>query len=123
MYEVMIREGFSGAHRLRDYGGKCEELHGHNWKVEVFVRAEDLDERGLALDFRTLRDHTRDVLSRLDHRFLNDLEPFHKKNPSSENIARFIFEELSPKLQGSGARLFRVNVWESDTSCASYVGD
>lgn len=123
MYEVMIREGFSGAHRLRNYGGKCEELHGHNWKVEVFVMVEDLDKTGLALDFRVLRDYTREVLSRLDHRFLNDLEPFRNYNPSSENIARFIFEELSSKLEGSRVRLSRVNVWESDNSCASYVGD
>lgn len=123
MYEIMIQESFSAAHRLRNYGGRCEELHGHNWRVDVVVGAKELDSSGLAMDFKELRQHTREILSRLDHAFLNELEPFEALNPSSENIARFIFQGLESKLAGRGISIVRVNVWESDHSCASYLGD
>lgn len=123
MYEVTIRETFSAAHSLRNYGGRCEELHGHNFKVDVTVEASELDEVGLALDFRTLKEETRKVISLLDHAFLNDLDPFREKNPSSENIAKFIYEGLSRRLQVQGIRVKRVRVWESDSACASYLGE
>ena len=123
MYEVMIQDSFSSAHRLLDYGGKCEELHGHNWHVDVVVRAERLDNVGLAIDFRLLKEHTRGVLSTLDHVLLNDLPAFQAVNPSSENIARYIFEQLSQALEALPVMVARVNVWESDHACASYVGD
>lgn len=122
MYEVMIQESFSAAHRLRDYGGRCEELHGHNWKVEVVVRALELDRTGLALDFSVLRKHTKDAISSLDHCFLNDLPAFKEMNPSSENIARFLYHAIEKRIKGCGVQLARVNVWESDHSRASYVG-
>ncbi len=123
MYEIMIQEDFSAAHRLRQYGGKCEELHGHNWHVDVVVRAETLDRTGLALDFRTLKGHAREVLARLDHAFLNDLPEFQEVNPSSEQIARYLFEQISGRLCGTPVRVVRVNVWESDHACASYLGE
>jgi len=123
MYEIMIQESFSAAHRLRNYGGRCEELHGHNWRVDVVVGAKQLDSTGLAMDFKELRQHTREILSSLDHAFLNELDPFQEMNPSSENIARFIFQGLEAKMAGRGVSVVRVNVWESDHSCASYLGD
>jgi 6-pyruvoyltetrahydropterin/6-carboxytetrahydropterin synthase len=123
MYEIMIQESFSAAHRLRNYGGRCEELHGHNWRVDVVVGTKQLDSTGLAMDFKELRQHTREILSSLDHAFLNELDPFQEMNPSSENIARFIFQGLEAKMAGRGISVLRVNVWESDHSCASYLGD
>lgn len=123
MYEITIQESFSAAHRLRNYGGQCEELHGHNWRVDVVVRAGQLDHRGLAMDFKELKQYTREILCGLDHAFLNELKPFQELNPSSENIARFIFQGLEGKMEGRGISVVRVNVWESDHSCASYLGD
>jgi 6-pyruvoyltetrahydropterin/6-carboxytetrahydropterin synthase len=123
MYEILIQETFSAAHRLREYGGKCEELHGHNWRVDVVVRTGKLDATGLAMDFRALKEHTCDVLSALDHTFLNDTPPFREMNPSSENIARYIFEELSRTLSDAPVRVVRVSVWESDHACASFLGE
>lgn len=123
MYEIMIQESFSAAHRLRNYGGQCEELHGHNWRVDVVVGAKELDSSGLAIDFKELKQHTREILSKLDHAFLNELEPFEELNPSSENIARLIFNGLESKLTGREISVVRVNVWESDHCCASYLGD
>jgi 6-pyruvoyltetrahydropterin/6-carboxytetrahydropterin synthase len=123
VYEILIQDTFSSAHRLREYGGKCEELHGHNWRVDVVVRADRLDDIGLAIDFRILKDHTRRILGALDHAFLNELTPFRDVNPSSENIARYIFDRLSQALAEAPVRVARVNVWESDHSCASYLGD
>lgn len=123
MYEILIQETFSAAHRLREYGGKCEELHGHNWRVDVVVCAEQLDQTGLAIDFRVLREHTRKVLATMDHTYLNDAPPFRDINPSSENIARFIFEQLSRTLSDAPVRVARVAVWESDHACASYLGE
>lgn len=123
MYEIMIQESFSAAHLLRNYKGRCEELHGHNWRVDVVVGTRELDPSGLAIDFKELKQHTKEILSSLDHTFLNELEPFKKLNPSSENIARFIFQGLQSKMAGRGIYVVRVNVWESDHSCASYLGE
>jgi 6-pyruvoyltetrahydropterin/6-carboxytetrahydropterin synthase len=123
VYEILVQESFSAAHRLREYGGKCEELHGHNWRVEVIVGSGQLDAAGLALDFRILKDHTRRILSQLDHAFLNDLPQFAQDNPSSENIARHIFERMTAALAETPVCVIRVSVWESDHACASYLGE
>lgn len=123
MYEITIQDTFSAAHQLREYGGKCEELHGHNWRVDVVVKAEQLDATGLAIDFRILKEHTRMVLETLDHAFLNKLPQFRDVNPSSENIARYIFQQLDQSLAPFPVVAARVNVWESDRTCASYIGE
>lgn len=122
MYEIMIQETFSAAHRLRNYGGRCEELHGHNWRVDVVIRTGRLNETGLAMDFGVLRQHTREILATLDHAFLNELPPFQEVNPSSENIARFVYKALGERLTGRAVELVRVTVWESDHACASFLG-
>jgi 6-pyruvoyltetrahydropterin/6-carboxytetrahydropterin synthase len=123
MYELKIITQFAAAHRLENFYGKCEALHGHNWKVEVFIVGEQLDAAGLLLDFGVLKAGTKALLEEIDHKYLNELEPFREQNPSSENLARYLFECLGSALNRDGVRVSRVNVWESDTSCASYYPD
>jgi len=123
MYELKIITQFAAAHRLENFYGKCEGLHGHNWKVEVFLAGEQLDEAGLLMDFGVIKARTNALLEEVDHKYLNELEAFREQNPSSENLARFLFERLSGDLNRDGVRVCRVNVWESDTSCASYFWD
>ncbi|RMG03798.1 MAG: 6-carboxytetrahydropterin synthase QueD [Nitrospirae bacterium] len=123
MYELMIEDTFSAAHQLRGYRGKCEELHGHNWKVQIHVSAESLNEIDIAVDFHDLKRWTKEILSQLDHGFLNDIFPFTEINPSSENIARWIFESLKKKIDSEDVRLTAVTVWESDSASATYYED
>jgi 6-pyruvoyltetrahydropterin/6-carboxytetrahydropterin synthase len=123
MYELKIITQFAAAHRLENFYGKCEALHGHNWKVEVFLTGNRLDDAGLLMDFGVVKAKTREVLEEIDHKYLNELAAFKDQNPSSENLARFLFERLSAVLNRDGVQVRRVNVWESDTSCAAYYQD
>jgi 6-pyruvoyltetrahydropterin/6-carboxytetrahydropterin synthase len=120
MYKIKTVVSFSAAHYLREYKGKCESLHGHNWRVVVVVEAGDLDVLGMVMDFSDLKKATHAVLETLDHKNLNDVEYFKKVNPSSENIARYIYLQLKTQLQQYNCRLHEVGVWETDTSCAVY---
>lgn len=120
MYEVMIRTGFSAAHSLREYGGKCEDLHGHNFRVDVYARGKKLDNTGLTIDFRILKEKTQTVLNQLDHKYLNEHPYFAEANPSSENIAAYIFENLKDRLNKDNVIISKVTVWESESSCVSY---
>ncbi|MDI6852845.1 MAG: 6-carboxytetrahydropterin synthase QueD [Deltaproteobacteria bacterium] len=120
MYELKITTQFAAAHRLDNFYGKCEALHGHNWKVEVYLLGEQLDEAGLLKDFGVIKARTNDILQEVDHKFLNELPAFKDQNPSSENLARYLFERLSAALNDGGIRVSKVSIWESDTSCASY---
>ncbi|MBU1862703.1 MAG: 6-carboxytetrahydropterin synthase QueD [Candidatus Omnitrophica bacterium] len=121
MYEVKVLSEFSASHHLRDYGGKCERRHGHNWKVEIICEADTLDNIGLVVDFKWLKEKVKVIVEELDHVELNDLDYFKKFNPSSENIAYYIFMQLSkaPEITQK-VRLRRVNIWENDSSRASY---
>jgi len=119
VYNIKVEENFSSAHNLRGYKGKCEELHGHNWKVEVAVSKEKLDKAGMVLDFKYLKMKLNKVLEKLDHKYLNNLSYFKKVNPTSENIAKYIYD----RLKAQGSRLESVTVWESDNSCATYDGE
>ncbi len=123
MYELKVEDAFAAAHNLRGYEGQCEALHGHNWKVEVVVRADRLDDVGLAVDFKELKEATQAVLDELDHVYLNDLPAFKDENPSSELIARYIFEEIARRVEREGLWVHRVTAWESDKACASYLRD
>ena len=118
MYSIKIEEDFSSAHNLRGYKGKCEDLHGHNWKVEVVVCREKLDNLGIVLDFKYLKSELKKILEKLDHKHLNNISYFKKVNPTSENIARYIYDQL--KLKISDVDL--VTVWESESSSATYDG-
>ena len=120
VYEIKILTQFSAAHRLENFYGKCEALHGHNWKVEVCLMGDRLDEAGLLQDFGVVKARTREVMEELDHKYLNELPAFSRQNPSSENLARHLYERLGAVLNRAGVRVSRVSVWESDTSCASY---
>lgn len=120
MYEVSIRTSFSSSHQLIGYDGTCENLHGHNWLAEVFVRTNELDNIGLGIDYKILMQHTEDILGQLDHQNINDVAPFDKMNPSSENIARWLFKELSDKINSDKIKVFRVNIKETENFSASY---
>jgi len=122
MYELMIEGSFSAAHQIRGYGGNCERLHGHNWKVHVHVVAERLNEIGLAIDFHQLKKYLAECIAPLDHAFLNDVFPFTEINPSSENMAKWIFDQMDRKLP-EDVHLSGVTVWESDTASATYYED
>lgn len=116
MYSVKIEEVFSSAHNLKEYKGKCEALHGHNWRVEVVVEAEKLDKAGMVLDFHSLKKKLNAVLEKLDHKYLNRIPYFKRVNPTSENIARYIYGQLKAQKLG----VYSVTVWESDKASATY---
>ncbi len=120
MFEASVRASFSGAHRLKGYRGKCENIHGHNWEVEVCVGADKLDRQGISIDFKLLRRRLSDVLDALDHCDLNKIAFFKKNNPSAENIAKYIYMNLKKSVNSKGISLRRVNVWETKDSCAVY---
>jgi len=121
-YELTVLSHFSGAHRLRYLHGKCEGLHGHNWKVEATFGANRLNKEGIVIDFKILKDNLEKVLKTLDHTFLNDLPYFSDREPSSENIAKYIFDRLKEELKKNPGALKKVTAWESETSHATYFG-
>ena len=121
MYELKVISQFAAAHQLRGFEGRCEKLHGHNWKIEAYVTAEELGKDGLVIDFRLIREAVDKVLDELDHKFLNELKPFETLNPSSEIIARHIFETLSRELNSECVKVSKVTAWESDSASASYM--
>ena len=123
MYEVMVEGSFSAAHNLRGYRKKCEKLHGHNWKVKVGIRGGKLDRCGMLIDFRDVKDHLEKIIQKLDHKYLNEISHFKVTNPTSENIARFIYNDLKSHLRGSQYRVSKVTVWESDATSATYFQD
>lgn len=119
-YDLRVVTEFAAAHTLRGYPGSCNRLHGHNWKVEVEIRAHALDEIGMAIDFRTIRQAARAITEELDHRYLNELEPFTAVNPTAENIAAHYYRELQARLGQPGAWVRAVTVWENDRACVRY---
>lgn len=121
MYRISVRQHFDAAHNLRDYKGKCERLHGHRFEVVVTLEARELNEIGIAYDFTELKKDLSKVLGRFDHACLNEIEPFDRINPSSENIAATIYRELAPGLKGQPVSIASVEVWESPESWASYI--
>ena len=122
MYKLKIITSFAAAHNLTHYQGECENLHGHNWKVEVTVSAKELDKAGLGIDFKILKSETNALLKTLDHKYLNELGPFLDASPSSENISRYIFHTLGERLNSENVTVEMITVWESDVACASYCG-
>jgi 6-pyruvoyltetrahydropterin/6-carboxytetrahydropterin synthase len=124
MFEVSVDETFAAAHNLRNYHGKCEDLHGHNYKVRVVLAGEELDDTGLLYDFVHLKRVIQDVIGSLDHKYLNELPPFDKLNPSAENIAKYIYDRSASQLlkTPNAAGIASVTVWETETSAATYRG-
>ena len=124
MFELKILTHFSAAHQLKMVGEKCENLHGHNWNVEVCITGNELDRAGVLMDFGVLKKHVAKIMATLDHQFLNDLDIFNDESPpSSENIAIYITERLQEKITRPEVRVSRVSAWESANSCATYTID
>ena len=121
MFELKIVTDFAAAHQLEMVTDKCENLHGHNWKVEVYVTGEQLNEAGVLIDFGVIKKHLAEIRKTLDHKFLNELDFFQNGNPSSENIAVYIANALQEKINPTGVRVSRVAAWESDDACATYI--
>lgn len=120
MYELMVETQFSAAHQLRGYKGKCENLHGHNWRIQVVITAEKLNDIGLAMDFHELKKITNELISTLDHSVLNEMFPFTEINPSSENIAKWVYDSIKKKLNNNNIAVASVTVWEAETASATY---
>ena len=120
MYEVTIKKSFAAAHILKEIGGKCEDLHGHNFLVEVTVAGEALNNEELLIDFRDLKRWTNEILDGLDHKYLNEIEAFQGINPSSERVAKYIHDRLAPQVQAANLQVTCVTVWESDNARVAY---
>ncbi len=124
MFEVSVEETFAAGHALRGYKGKCENLHGHNYRIRITITGDELDSTGLLVDFADVKRVLRAVIEKLDHQYLNDVEPFTTLNPSAENMARYFYEEVGHGLNGSlgerNVRVGEVKVWETDTATATY---
>lgn len=122
-YSLRVEIRFSSAHSLRGYPGDCRRLHGHNWKLEVEVTARALDELGIALDFKAIKAAARALADRLDHRYLNEIEPFDRINPTAENLASWFYRGLAERFNRESARVSAVTLWETDSSCVRYTED
>jgi 6-pyruvoyltetrahydropterin/6-carboxytetrahydropterin synthase len=124
MYEVTVEHSFAAGHYLRNYRGKCENPHGHNYKVRVTLRGAELDKAGLLLDFKDLKEVMKAVIDRLDHQMLNEIEPFKELNPSAENLARYFYEQTNRRLKGltnGRVNVKDVTIWETDATTALYT--
>jgi 6-pyruvoyltetrahydropterin/6-carboxytetrahydropterin synthase len=122
MFELKVITNFAAAHQLKMVAEKCENLHGHNWKIEICVGGETLNDAGVLMDFGEIKEHVSEIVARLDHKFLNELDYFNDENPpSSENIALYIAKALQAKIKDSQIKVARVTAWESENACATYI--
>ena len=121
MYSIKVQSHFSAAHNLRGYKGKCEKLHGHNWKAEVEIHSRQLNDISMVCDFKEIKKKLEKVLQKLDHTYLNKLPYFKKNNPTSEKIAEFIYHNLKKLIKGKNLTLQKISVWETETSCAIFA--
>ncbi len=121
VYTLKVLTDFGSAHSLRDYPGDCARLHGHNWKVEVEVVARSLNELGIAIDFKTVKQVARDICGELDHRYLNEIPPFDNINPTAENIAAYLYGRIGEKINSEHAQIDAITLWETDNACVRYT--
>jgi len=119
-YTLKVVSDFAAAHALRGYTGECGRLHGHNWKVEVEVVATALDQMGMGIDFKAIKLATKEALARLDHYHLNEIEPFDTVNPTAENIAAYLYQQLSSSLNGQHTQVGAITLWETERACVRY---
>lgn len=122
-YTLKVVSDFASAHTLRDYLGACSRMHGHNWKVEAEVETSALDDVGMGIDFKTIRQQVRELTDKLDHRYLNEVEPFDQVNPTAENIAAFLFQGLAKALNNERIRVKALTLWETERACVRYEED
>ena len=122
MFEIAVEQGFASAHALRNYKGRCENVHGHNWKVRVVIEGETLDQTGMLVDFLDVKSLMGEILDRIDHQFLNEIPPFDVVNPSAENIAEYFYQQMEGKLEGTPVpvRIREVKIWETEIQSATY---
>jgi 6-pyruvoyltetrahydropterin/6-carboxytetrahydropterin synthase len=120
-YTLKVLADFAAAHTLRDYPGACSRMHGHNWKVEAEVVATQLNDIGMAIDFKTIKNEVRAIANILDHYYLNELEPFTEINPTAENIARYFFQELASRLNTEHITVSALTLWETERACVRYT--
>jgi len=121
MFKLKVTTHFAAAHQLKMVADKCENMHGHNWKIEVTISGHHLNDAGVLMDFGDLKRHVSGIMDTLDHKFLNELDVFNDGNPSSENIAMYIAESLQHRIDDDGIRVDRVTAWESEDACATYI--
>ena len=121
IYTLKVLADFASAHTLRDYPGACSRMHGHNWKIEAEVQATQLNELGMAIDFKEIKREVRAIADELDHRYLNDLAPFQDINPTAENIARYFFQRLAQRLNNERVHVSALAIWETDRACVRYT--
>ena len=117
VYTLKILTDFAAAHTLRNYPGACSRMHGHNWKVEVEVQSNELDSSGMVIDFKKIKNHTRQVTDELDHQYLNDLAPFDTINPTAENIAAYLFKRIAESINTDTVAVYSITIWETDRAC------
>ena len=120
-YELKVVTEFASAHTLRDYPGACSRMHGHNWKVELEAVATELDEIGMGIDFKAMKKAANEVADELDHRYLNDLEPFKNVNPTAENIAAYMFRRIAERLNSDTIKVTALTLWETERACVRYT--
>ena len=120
-YTLKILTDFASAHTLRNYPGACSRMHGHNWKVELEIEATQLNDIGIAIDFKQMKKATNEVCDRLDHQYLNDIEPFHKINPTAENIAAYLYSEIGKLINDDTVKVSMVTLWETERACVRYT--
>lgn len=122
MFEVAVEQGFASAHALRNYKGRCENIHGHNWKVQVVIQGERLDDTGLLVDFIDVKNLMANIIDRIDHQFLNEIPPFDIVNPSAENIAEYFYQKMTEGLGDTPVpvKVTEVKIWETDIQSATY---
>lgn len=125
MYLISVEDHFSSAHQLREYQGKCENVHGHNWKIKAILASTKLDSLGMVLDFTILKQVLKEITNVLDHKMINDVPPFDKINPSAENIAFWIYQQMCLEIEDKypNIKVYQIDVWESEKSCASYLAN
>jgi 6-pyruvoyltetrahydropterin/6-carboxytetrahydropterin synthase len=119
-YQLKVVTDFASAHTLRDYPGACSRMHGHNWKVELEVVTTQLDSIGMGVDFKVMKHAANEVAEELDHRYLNDLEPFKNINPTAENIAAYLYQEISARINSDSVKVTAVTLWETERACVRY---
>jgi len=121
MFKLIVKKEFSSAHILHGHPGNCKRMHGHNWLVEAEVQGDNTNEIGMVIDFKDIKNNLKEIISVLDHQFLNDLEPFINENPTAENISKYIYKELSNNINTDNIKVSKIKLWETNNSAVTYT--
>lgn len=121
MFKLIVKKEFSSAHILHGHPGNCKRMHGHNWLVEAEVQGDNTNEIGMVIDFKDIKSNLKEIISNLDHQFLNDLEPFINENPTAENISKYIYKELSNNINTDNIKVSKIKLWETSNAAVTYT--